>query len=366
MSLKKKKIFVTGGAGFIGSHVAEYYARRNDEVVCFDNLSRAKLLNKEIDPFYNWKYLENLYPNIHLIKGDIRDFQKLREAAKDADVIVHCAAQTAVTSSIQDPRTDFKTNALGTFNVLEAARQSSESPTVIYCSTNKVYGANVNKIKIIDRKLRYEFQETFEKGIPETLSIDLCEHTPYGCSKLTGDLYMQDYAHLHDLKTGIFRMSCVYGPRQLGVEDQGWIAWFTIATVLGKPTTIYGDGKQVRDVLFVTDLINAFDSFARSKLPYGVFNIGGGPQSTLSVLELLDMLEELTGKRSKISFAHWRPGDQRVYTSDVTNAKKELDWTPTVCPKEGVREVVEWVEENESIFLEKKSSNENLGNSTHS
>jgi len=366
MFWKNKKVLVTGGAGFIGSHVAEYYVKRDNEVVSFDNLSRAKLLNKEIDPLYNWKYLENHYPNIQLIKGDIRDFQKLKEAANGADVIVHCAAQTAVTTSVQDPRTDFNINALGTFNVLETARQSSKSPTVIYCSTNKVYGANVNKIKIIERKLRYEFQEIFEKGIPETLSTNLCEHTPYGCSKLTGELYMQDYAHFHDLKTGIFRMSCVYGPRQLGVEDQGWVAWFTIATILGKPITIYGDGKQVRDVLFVTDLINAFDSFVRSELSYGVFNVGGGPQSTLSVLELLDILEGLTGKRSKITFTHWRSGDQRVYISDVTNAKEKLDWTPTVCPKEGLREVVKWVEENKSIFLEKKSSNENLGDSINS
>lgn len=241
------KILITGGAGFIGSHAAEFYASKGNDVIVFDNLSRAKLLKKSIkNADYNWNYLKK-FKRIRLIKGDIRNIKEIQKAARGADVLVHAAAQTAVTASVIDPLADFEANALGTFNVLEAARKN-DVKSVLYCSTNKVYGENVNKAKVIEEKLRYAFEKKYLNGISEDFSIDLCEHTPYGCSKLTGDLYMQDYGKLYGLKTGVFRMSCVYGTRQLGIEDQGWVAWFAIATILGKSINIYGNGKQVRDV----------------------------------------------------------------------------------------------------------------------
>lgn len=345
------KILVTGGAGFVGSHVAEYYAKCGDEVIVYDNVSRAQLLNYSTsNAMYNWNYLKNNY-NIKLIKGDIRDTEKLEKAGNEADVIIHTAAQTAVTTSVLDPRTDFEINALGTFNVLEAARKTGAA--VVYCSTNKIYGDNVNKIEVGEKETRYEFVDrNFRNGIPETFSTDLCEHTPYGASKFAGDVYVQDYAQRNEIDAVVFRMSCIYGTRQFGVEDQGWVAWFTIATLLRKPITIYGDGKQVRDMLYVTDLVAAFDAFVqrRSKLHHGVYNMGGGTGNTMSLLELLEYLEEITGKRSKISHEDWRPSDQKVYISDISKAEKELKWEPEVNSRQGVKRLINWVSENKTLF----------------
>lgn len=343
------KVLITGGAGFIGSHAAEYYAKKGAKVICYDNLSRADLLQKKINQRFNWNYLKK-FPNVQLIRGDVRNFARLRKATRGVDVIIHTAGQTAVTTSLKDPRTDFEVNALGTFNVLEAARLSRKKPTVIYCSTNKVYGENVNKIKVIEKESRYAFEEKFKKGIPETLPIDLCEHTPYGCSKLAGDLYVQDYGHLYGLKTGVFRMSCIYGERQFGVEDQGWVAWFVIATLLGKPITIYGDGKQVRDVLYVKDLVKAFDLFIKSNLTQEVFNMGGGAKNTLSLLELIDILEKKSGEKSRIEYDDWRTSDQKVYISDISKARAKLKWKPQVSPGKGVGRLMKWVGDNLELF----------------
>ncbi|MBD3155376.1 MAG: NAD-dependent epimerase/dehydratase family protein [Candidatus Aenigmarchaeota archaeon] len=342
------KILVTGGAGFVGSHVVEYYANKGNEVICFDNLSRGELLGKNINTDYNWNFLKKI-KNVKLVKKDIRNYEDLEKESKNVDTIIHTAGQTAVTTSVTKPKNDFDVNALGTFNVLEAARKN-DIESVIFCSTNKVYGNNVNKIKVNEEEKRYNFEGKFKDGIPEKFPTDLCEHTPYGCSKLAADIYTQDYAHLHGIKTGVFRMSCIYGTRQFGVEDQGWVAWFTIATILGKPITIYGDGKQVRDVLFVSDLIDAFDRFINGNLKHGVFNIGGGPENTMSLLELLDILEEITGKKSKLSFDNWRPSDQKVYISNIKEIENKLRWKPKVKPKEGVRKLANWVSKNDGEF----------------
>lgn len=342
------KILITGGTGFVGSHAAEYFANKGNEVICYDNLSRGKLLNKNsIDTKYNWNYLKNV-KNVELVKGDIRDFDELKQAAKDVDTIIHTAAQTAVTTSVIDPKTDFEINAMGTFNMLEVAR-ANDVEKVVYCSTNKVYGDNVNTIDVIEKEKRYVFEDKFKNGIPESFSTDICEHTPYGCSKFTGDIYCQDYGHLYGVQTGVFRMSCIYGTRQFGVEDQGWVAWFTIATILGKSITIYGDGKQVRDVLYVEDLVKAYDAFLNTNTN-GVFNTGGGVGNTVSLLELLDILEELAGKRSPVSFADWRPSDQKVYISDIRKANKKLNWVTEISPHEGVRSLVNWVKDNKNLF----------------
>jgi len=343
------RILVTGGAGFIGSHVAEYYAKRGEEVVVLDNLLRTEILGKVVgDPLYNWKYLKQ-YGNVKLVKGDVRSFEQVREAARDVDAIIHTAAQVAVTTSIANPRIDFEINALGTFNILEAARL--EDASLIFTSTNKVYGENVNKIPVIEKETRYEYADPkFREGIPETFPIDLTGHSPYGCSKLAADIYVQDYTHTYGLKTGVFRMSCIYGERQFGVEDQGWVSWLTIATLIGKPITIYGDGKQVRDVLYVSDLVDAFDKFLNSKLKHEVFNIGGGPKNTLSLLELLEMLKRMSGANPKVSFAEWRPADQKVYISNINKAKVLLRWEPKTSPEDGIRRLVSYILNNTRLF----------------
>ncbi len=346
------RVLVTGGAGFIGSHIAEFYAKNGDDVTVFDNLSRDNLLGKGYGNInYNWNYLGG-FERIKRIKGDVTNFEETKNVAKDNDVIIHVAAQTAVTASLTAPQTDFATNALGTFNVLEAARISETNPAIVYTSTNKVYGDNINRAKVVEGANRYAFDETFKSGVSEDFSIDRCEHTPYGCSKLAGDLYAQDYSKTYGLKTGVFRMSCIYGTRQFGVEDQGWVAWFTIATLTEKPITLYGDGKQVRDILYVEDLVRAFDSFIQrnTALSGEVFNIGGGAENTISLLELIALLEQLTGKRSPISYRDWRPSDQKVYVSNISKARQALEWTPKVNPMEGVKKLVNWVSKNKSLF----------------
>ena len=343
------KILITGGAGFIGSHIAEFYARQNKDIVVFDNLSRASLLKQSIKKIdYNWNFLRQ-FKNIKLIKGDIKNFSEIEKAVKNVDIIIHAAAQTAVTISIKKPMIDFETNALGTFNVLEAARRN-DVKSVLYCSTNKIYGDNVNSVNINEKKFRYVFEKKYQNGIPENFPIDFCEHTPYGCSKLTGDLYAQDYGRLYGIKTGIFRMSCIYGTRQFGVEDQGWISWFIIAKILGKKLTVYGDGKQVRDVLYVTDLIDLFDKFICSKLKHVVLNTGGGPENTLSLLELIETLKKITDKKTNIKFSDWRPSDQKVFISDIRKARKILGWKPKVNPTEGIKKVYDWVLSNDNLF----------------
>jgi len=342
------KVLVTGGAGFIGSHVAEYFAQKGDDVIVFDNLKRKELLCKSTgDPYHNVEYLKQ-FPQVNLVMGDIRKFGDLKGASKGIDIIVHTAGQVAVTSSVNDPRSDFEINALGTLNVLEIARLYNAS--VLYCSTNKVYGNNVNTIPVREEMSRYSFNdERYSKGIPEEFPVDLCGHSPYGCSKLSGDFYCQDYAETYGLRTGVFRMSCVYGERQFGVEDQGWISWFTIAALKDQPITIYGDGKQVRDVLHVSDLVCGFDAFIKSNVKHGVFNFGGGPNYTLSLLELLELLTNLLGKRPQISFAGWRASDQKVYISRITKANKLLKWAPQMRQEEGVSKMVKWLQTH---FLE--------------
>ena len=344
------KVLVTGGAGFVGSHVAEYYAKMGGDVIAFDNLSRAEILGKKLgDPLYNWSFLKKNYGNINLEKGDVRDFEAVKKASEGAEVVIHTAAQVAVTVSVNDPRKDFEINAVGTFNVLEAARLNDAA--VILCSTNKVYGDNVNKIPVKEDEKRYRFaDERYNNGIPEDFPIDLCGHSPYGCSKLAADLYTQDYGHTYGIKTGVFRMSCIYGPRQFGVEDQGWVAWFAIATAMDKPITIYGDGKQVRDILNVDDLVRGFDAFLRGKPRHEVFNMGGGSLNTISLLELLDIIERTLGKRPRIRFADWRVGDQKVYVSDISKAREKLGWKPEVNLPKGIESLLLWVMGNKHLL----------------
>jgi CDP-paratose 2-epimerase len=349
-----QRVLVTGGAGFVGSHAAAFYDERDAEVTALDNLSRVETLATADETrntaAHNWQYLREHHPDVELVEGDVRDAERVAELIEGHDAVVHTAGQVAVTASLEDPRTDFEVNAQGTFNVLEGARKADSDPAVAFASTNKVYGDNVNGIPVREEGDRYWYDDPdFDAGIPESLSIDDCEHTPYGVSKLAGDLYVQDYAERGEVDAAAFRMSCIYGPRQFGNEDQGWVAHFALSTLRDEPLTIFGDGKQVRDVLFVEDLVRAYDAFLSD--PEGksaVYNMGGGARNTTSLLEFLDLLEEKTGERSDISFDSWREGDQKVYVSDIARAREELDWAPSVDFETGIERFLDWYASTES------------------
>ena len=345
------KILVTGGAGLVGSHCAEFFALANprNKIIVLDNLMRSKIFGYDkASVEFNWNYLKQ-FKNIERIKGDVRNDRDVAKAiGKGIDVLIHTAGQPGVPSSVRMPKEDFSINAFGTLNVLEAARKKSKDTVVIYCSTNKVYGENVDKIPLKELEKRYVYDGII--GVSETMSTDLTGHTPYGVSKLVGDLYVQEYSYIYKMKTAVFRMSCTYGTRQFGFEDQGWVAWFIIATLFNKPVTIYGNGKQVRDMLYADDLVDAFNRFIHSDLKRCLFNIGGGQKNTVSLLEFLDELEMLTGKRPKVNFSDWRPSDQKVYITDTAKLEKALDWKIKIPVKVGIRKLTEWVKDNANYF----------------
>lgn len=345
------KMLITGGAGLVGSHCAEFYALSNphNKVIVLDNLMRSKIFGYDLDSVeFNWNYLKR-FNNVELIKGDVRNGKDVAKAVgKGVDVVIHAAAQPGVPTSVRMPQEDFSINAFGTLNVLEAARKKSKDTVIIYCSTNKVYGENVDKIPLIEKEKRYAFRGIV--GISEDTCTDLTGHTPYGVSKLVGDLYAQEYNYIYKMKTAVFRMSCTYGTRQFGFEDQGWVAWFIIATLFAKSITIYGNGKQVRDMLYVDDLVEAFDLFIHSNLKQGLFNIGGGKDNTISLLEFLGKLKSLTGKSPKVKFADWRPSDQRVYISDTSKLEKALGWKAKTPVSEGIKKLGAWIQSNQGYF----------------
>jgi CDP-paratose 2-epimerase len=344
------RILITGGAGMVGSHAAEYWAGQGHEVVVLDNLMRSTLFGSSRESVeFNWRYLETV-PRVTRVRGDVRNPDDVRAAiGPGVDAVLHAAGQPGVGYSIQHPHEDFSINAQGTLQVLEAVRHACPKAAVVYCSTNKVYGTNVDQLPIEERPTRYAFRDGVA-GVGERLSIDLAGHTPYGVSKLMGDMYVQDYAHTYGLRTAVFRMSCIYGTRQFGFEDQGWLAHFIICAVLKRPITIYGNGKQVRDALYVTDLVRAYDAFLRGGRPHGVYNIGGGPSQTLSLLELIDRLARRCGRTLDVRFTDWRPSDQRVYVSDIRTASSELSWQPSVSVDEGIDRLLGWVEGNRQLF----------------
>lgn len=344
-------ILITGGAGMVGSHVAEYFAQGNNSILVYDNLMRSRIFGSDKKSVeYNWNYLKQ-YSNVVCQKADIRDLATLRKSFIEfkPDVVIHTAGQPGVRFSLDNPREDLEINAVGTFNVLEVMREINPKGTFIYCSTNKVYGDNVNRHDLLETPTRYRFKNII--GIDEAESIDHTGHTPYGISKLSGELYVQDYAQTYGLKTGVFRMSCIYGSRQFGFEDQGWVAWFCIRFMQNKPLTVYGDGKQVRDVLWVGDLVNAFRGFIDSDLQHGVYNIGGGQDNTLSLIELINILKEESGRTVPVTFTDWRPFDQKIYISNITKVKKSLQWKPTTTPREGIKRILQWIKMQPELFL---------------
>lgn len=334
--MRYDKIVITGGAGFIGSHLAERAAKQAGRVVLVDNLSRTN---------YNADFLQKRYYNIEIVKADVRDIDSFKDAFKEADLVFHTAAQVTVTNSITDPRTDFDINALGTFNVCEAARLAKTKPAIVFCSTNKVYGDLV--IPVVEKEKRYVYKDVV--GVSEDYEVSPeTANCPYGGTKIIAENILNYYYHTYGIPTVRARMSCVFGTRQFGNEDQGWLSWFAIRTLSKNPITIFGDGKQVRDVLFCTDHARAFFALAENikKTRGKAFNLGGGPQNTLSLLELLDLIEKITGKRSEISYSDWRRGDQKVYISDITKIKQATGWKPEVSVEEGVRRLVEWTGEH--------------------
>jgi CDP-paratose 2-epimerase len=250
---------------------------------------------------------------------------------------------------VVNPRQDFDANALGTFNVLEAARQVADDPIILYASTNKVYGG-MEEIVITEQASRYWYAD-YPMGIPETQPLDF--HSPYGCSKGAGDQYTRDYARIYGLRTVVIRQSCIYGYRQFGIEDQGWVAWFIIAALKQRPLSIFGDGKQVRDVLFIDDLLNAYEAAVQNiETSAGqVYNVGGGAVNTMSIwAEFGPLLEELMGRKIPVNFGDWRPGDQRVFVGDIRKAERELGWQPQVSVRDGVSRLYHWIKENQHLF----------------
>lgn len=335
---------ITGGAGFIGSNCANHFLNQGHRVTIFDNFSRPG--SRANVAWLRERYSE---PQLQIVEGDIRDYQALLEAFNKEDVVLHLASQVAVTLSVLDPREDFEINALGTFNLLEAVRFAAPEAAVLYASTNKVYGG-MEEVQISEEATRYTYTDHVF-GIPETYPLDF--HSPYGCSKGAGDQYTRDYARIYGLRTMIFRQSCIYGRRQFGVEDQGWVAHFAIAAAKGRPISIYGDGKQIRDLLHISDLIKAYEKGISKidDLAGEVFNIGGGPENTLSIwVEFGPLLEELSGRPVPIEFGAWRPGDQRVFVADIRKAKALLDWQPEVTPKDGIGDLYSWISSNIDLF----------------
>lgn len=336
-------VLITGGAGFIGANAAQRYLERGDTVTVVDDLTRPGAEK-------NLAWLDGR-GDLRFHRVDIRDAAALESVvagAGDLDLVLHLAGQVAVTTSVTDPRMDFDVNALGTFNVLEAARAAGVRAPIIFSSTNKVYGG-MEDVGVGVRDGRYAY-DGLPDGVPEERGLDF--HSPYGCSKGAADQYVRDYHRIYGLNTVVFRQSCIYGYRQFGFEDQGWIAWFTIAAQLGKSITVYGDGMQVRDVLFVDDLVDAYDQAAAAidRTAGQVYNIGGGPSNVLSLVELLEHIEGRLGAPIPAARDDWRPGDQRVYISDIRKAAADFGWSPKISKVEGLERLYDWVAANKVLF----------------
>jgi CDP-paratose 2-epimerase len=340
--MAKMNVLITGGAGFIGCNTAKALGEQGWGVAILDNLKRKGAA-------INLAWLRESL-SFEFFEVDVRDFASITDliAKRQFDVVIHLAGQVAVTTSILQPRLDMETNIIGTFNLLEAIRRYSPQTIIINASTNKVYG-KLSYIPVREEELRYHFLNK-PLGVSEEAALDF--HSPYGCSKGAAEQYVVDYARIYGTRSVNFRQSCIYGQRQLGVEDQGWAAWFMIAHLLGRPVTIFGNGKQVRDMLFVDDLIEAYQkAIAQIDSVSGqTFNIGGGPENSLSLLEYIEYLEQMTGRQVTYSFSEFRLGDQYVYISDITRAQKKLNWSPSIPLKQGLDRLYDWVTRNQDIF----------------
>ncbi len=335
----RRPVLVTGGAGFIGCNLADRLAREGHDVLVYDALARAGVET-------NLAWLKERHPQkISVVIGDICDKALIADAASDASAVFHFAAQVAVTTSLTDPRDDFRTNIVGTLNLLEALRRRDASVPLLFASTNKVYGdlldvaldATNDAYVPRDPKIR-------QNGIGEARPLEF--HTPYGCSKGAADQYVLDYARSFGVPTAVMRMSCVYGPRQMGTEDQGWVAHFVIRALEGRPISIFGDGRQVRDVLHVDDAVSAYLAAWRriEDVAGRAFNLGGGPANAVSLRQLLGHVETLVGRPIELTFSNWRAGDQRYYVSDISRATTELGLSKPMPWRAGVADLAQWLD----------------------
>jgi CDP-paratose 2-epimerase len=339
------RILITGGAGFIGCNLADACVRAGHQVTLYDNLSR-----RGSEANLQWLCASRGSDAFTFCRGDIRDFPAVLKVMQGQGAVYHLAAQTAVTTSVIDPRSDFEINALGTLNALEAARQVGDDPVFIFASTNKVYGG-MEDAAVLEEPTRFS-QPGYPDGVSEARALDF--HSPYGCSKGAADQYVRDYARIYGLRSVVFRQSCIYGQRQMGVEDQGWVAWFVIAAVTGRPITIYGNGKQVRDLLHVDDLVRAFELASDRIVSTAgqVYNLGGGPENTLSIwAEFGPLLSEILGRPVvPAAYQSWRPGDQPVFVADTGKARREFGWAPRVSVRHGIQRLVAWVQANRELL----------------
>ncbi|MBN2161221.1 MAG: NAD-dependent epimerase/dehydratase family protein [Spirochaetes bacterium] len=339
------RIFVTGGCGFLGSHVCEYYIKKGAEVISYDNMTKHELKRTgfaaEEARNHNWNFLKNL--GVKLVRADIRNHEELLDSATGSDYIIHTAAQPAMTISWEDPRLDITTNVIGTFNVLEAARKLKIP--VASCATVHVYGNKINEA-LREKKTRYARKPADIDENERTLEGTL---TPLHASKAAGDIYLKTYIDTYRVEAASFRLTGIYGTRQFGGEDHGWVANFSIRAIMGWPSTIYGTGKQVRDIIYATDVCEAFNAFYDRRKP-GIYNIGGGIKTAISLLECFDILEDILGKRPDVKFENERHGDLSYFICNINKAKKQLGWEPKVMPREGIGMLIEWIKGNIKLF----------------
>lgn len=329
------KIIITGGCGFIGSNLALKLSKnKNYKIIVIDNLSRYGSKN-------NLTKIKKIQ-NIEFHRIDLSNFKKLnliiKKHSNDLKAVFHLAAQVAVTTSIEFPIKDFNDNTISSLNLLESIRLNcKQKPNIIYSSTNKVYGG-LDNLGIKEKKLRYEIKN--KKDIDENVNVDF--HSPYGCSKGSADFYFQDYNRIFGFKNYILRQSCIYGPLQYGIEDQGWVSWFISNAIKGKKINLYGNGKQVRDLLHIDDLISLYEKMIFSKKNYGVYNTGGGYINSVSLLEMLSYLEEISKIKVNYIVKKFRPGDQKVFISDNSKLKKNFNWKPKINVEKGMESIIQW------------------------
>lgn len=345
------KILVTGGCGFLGSHVCELFRSRGWHVVAYNNLTKYELSRSgyavEDARSHNTRFLESI--GVEIAVRDIRDMDALIDAARGAAFIAHTAAQPAMTISWEDPRLDFETNALGTFNALEAAR--ALAIPVATCSSIHTYGTGINK-EIREDGRRYSRQPA---AVPETHATLRGVLTPLHGSKHAGEVYSLVYAHTYGVRAAAFRYTGIYGPRQFGAEDHAWAANFAIRNLTGRPIRIFGRGLQTRDILFASDAALAFWNYFQNPVP-GIYNIGGGPPNTISLLEAISLIESITGRHSEIVFEAERPGDLRYFVSDIQRAHATFGFAPSVGPREGLTRLVEWVGAHVHLFADSRDA----------
>jgi len=351
------RVLVTGGCGFLGSHICELFIKKGWEVIAYDNLTKHEFTrNAYMKPearYYNQKILEKI--GVRIVIEDIRDKETLMRYAEGCDYICHTAAQPTMTLSWENPELDFTTNAVGTFNVLECARKYNIP--IASCNSIHCYGPDKinSELKEFEAKV-FGFDCEVNRYIRDPVTIDENEPllqgvvTPLHASKMSAENYVRCYIDTFNVKAASFRLTGIYGPNQFGGEDHGWVANFAIRNYLGMPLTIFGTGKQLRDILYATDVARAFEAFYNNQIP-GIYNIGGGEKTMISLLECIKLIEKITGKKSNLKFDKTRFGDLKYYVSDISKAKRLLGWEPQVLPDEGVKKIIDWIKNSENLFV---------------